>query len=113
MASILKPGGYLILATQNRSALERNAVPPPQPGQLRQWVDRCELRRLLGKDFIVEELFSITPQFNRGFLRLLNSNKLTTLAASLGLGGVMAEMKRREERAWLGWTLMALARKAP
>src|SRR5690349_1749997 len=51
IASLLKPGGRLMLATQNRAALEKNDIEPPEPGQLRRWVDRDELRQLLQVDF--------------------------------------------------------------
>jgi 2-polyprenyl-3-methyl-5-hydroxy-6-metoxy-1,4-benzoquinol methylase len=36
----LRPGGYLMMATQNKPVLQRfNRVPPPGRGQLRQWLD--------------------------------------------------------------------------
>jgi len=111
ISSHLRPGGYLMLATQNRPALERNNIAPPRPGQLRRWVDRHELRALLEADFVIEELFSVTPQFNRGLLRFLNAPKAKRLAAAAGLPVVNTAIKKAQERAWLGWTLMALARK--
>jgi 2-polyprenyl-3-methyl-5-hydroxy-6-metoxy-1,4-benzoquinol methylase len=111
IASLLKPGGYLMLATQNRPALERNTIAPPRPGQLRRWVDRHELGALLQADFVVEALFSVTPQFNCGALRIVNSPRVKRLAASAGLSGVTDIVKKLQEHAWLGWTLMALARK--
>jgi cyclopropane fatty-acyl-phospholipid synthase-like methyltransferase len=109
VSRLLVPGGLLMLGTQNRSALQRNQIPPPRPGQLRRWVDRQELAKLLAEDFRVRELFSITPQFNRGVLRLVNSRKLHALAGRVGLGPASRAMRRLEERLWLGWTLMALA----
>jgi 2-polyprenyl-3-methyl-5-hydroxy-6-metoxy-1,4-benzoquinol methylase len=111
ISTLLKPGGYLMLATQNRSALERSAIPAPRPGQLRRWVDRSELEHLLEGDLQVEKIFTITPQFNRGVLRIVNSNQLRHLAKTIGLGGLMAQVKRAQEKAGLGWTLMARARK--
>jgi len=55
-----------MLATQNRYVLERfNRIPPPDPGQLRHWVDRRELLRLLQQGFEVLELFSVSPKANR------------------------------------------------
>jgi 2-polyprenyl-3-methyl-5-hydroxy-6-metoxy-1,4-benzoquinol methylase len=44
IASILKPSEYLMMATQNRPALERNDISPPGPGQIRHWVDRHTVR---------------------------------------------------------------------
>jgi 2-polyprenyl-3-methyl-5-hydroxy-6-metoxy-1,4-benzoquinol methylase len=112
IADILKPGGYLMLATQNRPALERNDIPPPGPGQIRHWIDRFELSRLLSERFEIQELRSVTPQFNRGYLRYLNSYKLHSLFSRMGLGGVTRFVKERQEKAWLGWTLMALAKRS-
>jgi 2-polyprenyl-3-methyl-5-hydroxy-6-metoxy-1,4-benzoquinol methylase len=110
LADLLRPGGYLIMATQNRPALQMNDIPPPGTGQLRHWVDRHELSSLLGAKFEVRELCSITPLFNRGWRRIVNSYKLNKLAE--GVAPPIAKwVKTSQERAWLGWTLMALARK--
>lgn len=108
LARLLRPGGHLMLATQNRYVLERfNRVPPPAPGQLRKWVDRHELAQLLGREFEILELFSVTPLANRGIMRLVNSRKLNRpIRAVLG-----DRIERLKEAAGLGWTLMALARK--
>lgn len=77
IAGHLKSGGYLMLATQNRYVLERfNRIPPPEPGQLRHRVDRRELLRLLQQDFVVLELFSVSPKANRGLMGILNSRTL-------------------------------------
>ncbi len=111
IASHLKPGGLLMLATQNRPQLQRNDIPPPQPGQIRQWVDRHDLTALLQPEFHVEQLFSVTPRFNRGYLRYVNSRKARSLLTSVGLGATVGRLKRLQENAWMGWTLMALARK--
>lgn len=111
IASLLRPRGYLMLATQNRPQLERNVVPPPEPGRIRVWVDRYELEGLLSEDFDIEELFSIVPRFNRGYLRYVNDARLHHLLRVIGLGSVSRLVTRSQERAWMGWTLMALARK--
>jgi 2-polyprenyl-3-methyl-5-hydroxy-6-metoxy-1,4-benzoquinol methylase len=111
MASLLKPGGYLMLATQNRPQLERNDIPRPMPGQIRQWVDRHELRRLLAAEFDVRSLFSVTPQCNRGVLRLINAHKLHAAMSAIGLGRVGRAIKQVQAQQWLGWTLMAFGQK--
>lgn len=111
VAKLLKPGGRLMIATQNRPALMLNDIPPPAPGQLRHWVDRREFARLLDAEFELDEMFSITPRFNRGVLRLLNSGRLNAAVSRVGLGSAMRAVRRLEEKADLGWTLMALARK--
>lgn len=111
ISDILRNDGYLMLATQNRPALERNDMPPPPEAQIRRWLDRDELSALLGDRFDVIEMFSITPQFNAGWLRYLNSNKLRFALGAIGLNAVNRYIKVRQEKAWLGWTLMSLARK--
>lgn len=111
IADTLRDGGYLMMATQNRRALEKNDIRPPAAGQLRRWVDHEELSRLLGDRFEVIEMFSITPQFNSGWLRYLNSQRLHLLLGKLGLGAANRLLRNLQERAWLGWSLMVLARK--
>ena len=108
LGSLLRPGGHLMLATQNRFVLQNfNRIAPPAPGQLRRWVDRRELRQLLSPQFDVLELFSVTPRANSGLMRVLNSNKLNRPVRAL-LGD---RVERLKEAANLGWTLMALAKK--
>jgi len=108
LADHLRPGGLLMLATQNRPVLERyNHVQPPGPGQLRCWVDRQELAALLAPRFEVEEMFTVTPRSNRGVMRYVNSYKLNQ-----ALRPVVGDLYRNlRERAGLGWTIMALARR--
>lgn len=112
IADLLKPGGYLMLATQNKPALERSDVPSAQPGQLRRWTDRHELKTLLAHRFHVAQMFSITPHFNRGLLRVINSGRLQRAADAAKLAWLLHGMKKFQEKAWLGWTIMTLARRS-
>jgi 2-polyprenyl-3-methyl-5-hydroxy-6-metoxy-1,4-benzoquinol methylase len=108
LASHLRPGGYLMVATQNRFVLERfNRIPPPAPGQLRRWLDRRELRDLLEEEFDVLKLFSVTPRANHGIMKLINSRQLNRPLRVL----VGDRIDRLKEAMGLGWSLMALARK--
>jgi len=111
IAGLLRPGGYFMIATQNRPVLEQNDIPPPAEGQIRHWVDRHELAELLGRRFEVVELLSRTPHYNNGFRRYLNSGKVHSILERTGLGGFSRAITVQQEKAWLGWTLMALARK--
>ena len=111
MGSLLRPGGFLMLATQNRPQLERNDIPNPKPGQIRLWVDRHELAGLVGAELEIRSLFSITSQCNRGVLRVINSSKLHSAMATVGLGQIGRAVKRLQENMWLGWTLICLAQK--
>lgn len=108
MADLLKPGGQLMLATQNRPVLERcEDVAVRAEGQIRQWVDRHDLRRLVQHRFVVDELFSICPHGHLGMLRVVNSTKLNTALSAIVPAPAI---ERAKERAWLGHTLMLRAR---
>lgn len=111
-ASLLRAGGWLMLATQNRPVLERlNRVPPPKPGQLRRWTDAQELRSLLGPHFEVEELFSVTLKCaTRHPLRLLTSERLGR-ALRPRAGKALDAAHGLVERRGYGWTLMVRARR--
>ena len=107
LASVLKPGGLLLLSTQNRPVFERwDAVAPPDPAQIRQWVDRRELLQLLGSAFESIQVVSLVPAGNRGLLRLVNSEKLNRALAIL-VGAPRVE--RWKESLMLGQTLLASA----
>lgn len=110
LANALKPGGLLMLATQNRFVLERSSeVAPQAPGQIRHWVDRRELRNLLAADFDIVELSSVFPNWgHEGILRVVNSPKLNALCANVVPRATLDGLK---ERLFLGHTLMALARR--
>jgi 2-polyprenyl-3-methyl-5-hydroxy-6-metoxy-1,4-benzoquinol methylase len=108
-AWILRDSGLLMLATQNRYVLERTeGVAPPGPGQIRKWVDARQLRTLLESHFEILQLTSLHPMGHRGLLRLVNSAKLGSV---LAMAGLHAAWNAAMERALLGHTLMALARK--
>lgn len=108
LAKHLRPGGHLMMATQNRFVLQRfNRISPPAPGQLRQWVDRGELQALLEKKFEISSIFTVTPKANRGFMRIMNSRKLNVPIRAL----VGERLETFKEKAGLGWTIMALAHK--
>ena len=96
---LLRPGGQLMLATQNRTVLERyNRIPPPGPGQLRRWVDRRELRRMVtDAGFHVSEVRTVSPKADHGVMRLV---------AKLGR---LTRTTRVLERLGFGWTIMLLA----
>jgi 2-polyprenyl-3-methyl-5-hydroxy-6-metoxy-1,4-benzoquinol methylase len=108
LARCLRPGGRLILATQNRPVMERlNSVSPPRPGQLRRWVDRKELATLLAPHFLLDRVLLITPNANKGLWRLLGSRTARRFMRSVS--GRFLE--RTVAAAGLGRTLMAMARK--
>jgi 2-polyprenyl-3-methyl-5-hydroxy-6-metoxy-1,4-benzoquinol methylase len=108
VARHLRPGGHLMLATQNRPVVQRfNRIMPPSPGKLRRWVDERELRMLLERQFEVLELYSVTCRANRGLMRWVHSRKVNWPVRAL----IGDRVERFKEAMGLGWTLMALARK--
>jgi 2-polyprenyl-3-methyl-5-hydroxy-6-metoxy-1,4-benzoquinol methylase len=109
ISGILKKGGYLILATQNRFVyLRRGDVAPPAEGQLRRWVTMRELRKILRPHFTVSKAFTIEPSGDRGLLRVVNSKKLNRYLTTL----IPPEnLKRFKERCGLGQTLVVVAQK--
>jgi SAM-dependent methyltransferase len=130
LASLLRPGGHLMLATQNRLVLKHlNFIPPPAPGQLRRWVDRHELQGLLEPEFEILELFSVTPKMGRGLairqrmgskgldshgraaVGACNGEPAPPAADRSGRNRLRRWVTERLEAAGLGWTLMALARR--
>lgn len=109
IATLLVPGGRLLMATQNAPVLKKRCnVPPPLEGQLRHWVDRHELRELLEPRFEIQDLRSITPMAHRLPWRPLASWRLHK---ALGRAGdwLRAELEGR----WWGWTLMVDAKLKP
>lgn len=107
IAFLLRPGGILMLGTQNRPILERFMdIPPPLPGQIRRWVDRGQLEILLQQNFDILELFTVSPRGYRGFMRIVNSPMLNRLIR-LAFGD---RYDRLKERLGYGWTLMAMAK---
>lgn len=109
LAQLLKPGGLLILCTQNRPILERwDAVAQPDPAQIRRWVDAKELRHLLSREFSGIEIRSLFPVGNRGYLRPINSPKLNALLHKVVSEERLTQLK---EHFMLGHTLLATANK--
>ncbi len=105
---LLRPGGHLMLATQNRWVLERSNVAPPSPGQLRHWLYRHELRALVEPLFKIRVLSSLTPVGHGGILRLVNAPKLNLLLSPI-IGA--RRLERAKEALGLGFTLVLLAQK--
>lgn len=110
ISRLLRPGGLLMLATQNRPVLERhniNTIKAPAPGQLRRWTDASELRALIEPHFEVRELFTKTPRASQGPLRLVNARPVRKFMRAL----VGERFEHLKEGMGLGWTLMCLAQK--
>ncbi|MGD9695718.1 MAG: class I SAM-dependent methyltransferase [Thermoleophilia bacterium] len=96
---VLRPGGELMLATQNRPVLARlNRLPEPPAGMRRRWVNRRELRAFLASaGFGSIEIRTITPLSDHGPARIA-----AAVARRVGATPLL-------ERAGFGWTLMVRA----
>lgn len=109
LARCLKPGGRLMLSTQNRFVFERlDDVSPWKPGLIRRWLNLSELLALLTPEFEVQTVTTIVPRGHRGVLRLVNSPKLNRVL-SLLLGE--ARVLHWKERLGFGQTIMVAARR--
>jgi len=111
MARVLKKGGYLILATQNRTVyMRRKNIAPPAEGQLRRWVTMRELLDELRPHFEILRATTMQPAGELGFLRIINSARLNGLVSKVI---PKPSLERLKERCGLGQTLIVLARKRP
>lgn len=109
MSQLLNQDGCLIIATQNRPVFERSSdVGGPNDGEIRQWLNAKELKALLSPQFRTDQLVSVDPGGDQGFLRLVNSTKLNNLL-SIFLSGKRIE--RLKEKALLGRELLVISYK--
>ena len=109
IAEVLKPGGYLVLTTQNRIVFERRAaVIALAPGMIRRWLSPRELRQLLENDFMIRRLTTFLPDGQLGFLRFVNSPALNRIAGLLASRQTLQHLK---ERLGLGQTIAVLAQR--
>jgi len=107
---VLKPGGYLLLTTQNRLVFERRTdVTPLAPGQIRRWLSPGELRQLLRDDFVIRRFVTLLPAGQLGILRLINSDRVNRV---LGRLFSPSSIERTKERLGFGQTIAVLAQRS-
>jgi 2-polyprenyl-3-methyl-5-hydroxy-6-metoxy-1,4-benzoquinol methylase len=103
VADLLRPGGVLLLMTQNGAIWRRNSnLAPQHPGQIRQWPTLGQLRTLLAADFDLKRVGTIHPVGDRGVLRVVNSRWIAGALRRVGLGRAW---RRTRELARLGCEL--------
>lgn len=109
MARALKKGGYLILATQNRTVyMRRKDSAPLAEGQIRRCVTMRVLRNKLRPHFDILRATTMRPAGDRGFLRIINSARLNNAVSKVI---PRPSLERLKERCGLGQTLIVLAQK--
>jgi SAM-dependent methyltransferase len=108
LAELLKPGGILILTTQNKYVFDRTANIPPPEGWIRRWVTMKILKDLLRPQFSIRQATTVEPEGHLGFLRIVNSGKVNRCCNAV-LGET--RVKRLKERAGFGQSLYVIAAK--
>lgn len=108
LAELLKPGGFLLIDTQNKFVFDRTASVDPPDGWIRVWVTMKTLKRLLRSDFSLLRARTLEPEGHLGLLRIINSSRLNRYFNRV-VGA--ARIKRLKERAGIGQTLFVLAAK--
>jgi 2-polyprenyl-3-methyl-5-hydroxy-6-metoxy-1,4-benzoquinol methylase len=107
---VLRPGGYVFLATPNRFVYERrDDVAPQGAGQVRRWNYRHEVRHLLRDGFRIHRFTTLEPEGHRGILRLVNSYKINGALARIASP---TALERAKEKLGLGQTIVVLAQRS-
>ena len=106
LAELIRPGGLLILTSQNKYVFDRTANIPPPEGWIRRWVTMKILKGLLRPYFSIRRATTVEPEGHLGFLRFVNSKKVNRFCNAL-IGE--ARTKRLKERAGFGQSLYVIA----
>jgi 2-polyprenyl-3-methyl-5-hydroxy-6-metoxy-1,4-benzoquinol methylase len=107
---VLRPAGFVYIATPNRFVYERrDDVAPQGVGQVRHWNYPSEVRRLLEEDgFRIHRFTTLLPEGHRGVLRVVNSYKVNSVLARIVSP---TAIERAKERLGLGQTIAVLAQR--
>jgi 2-polyprenyl-3-methyl-5-hydroxy-6-metoxy-1,4-benzoquinol methylase len=108
IAELLKPGGHVVLTTQNKFVFDRRGDVIQNPSYIRKWVTMKALKRLLSSEFSIVRATTLEPEGHLGVLRIVNSAKLKRIFES-ALGS--SRVKRLKEAVGLGQTLFVVATK--
>ena len=110
LASTIKRGAHLILTSPNKFIYNRRLdVGLPKPGNIRKWLSRSELRKLLAPEFRILQMRTLRPKEGKGFiLRVAHSYKLNSLFKCFFS---QSRIDRFKESLGLGQTWVILARR--
>jgi 2-polyprenyl-3-methyl-5-hydroxy-6-metoxy-1,4-benzoquinol methylase len=108
LAELLKPGGFLLITSQNKFVFERTENISPPDGWIRQWVTMKTLKSLLREDFSIRRATTLEPEGHLGVLRIINSRKVNRFCNSM-FGA--PRIKQWKESAGFGQSLFVVATK--
>ncbi|MCI0556514.1 MAG: class I SAM-dependent methyltransferase, partial [Anaerolineae bacterium] len=99
ITSLLKPRGYVILTTVNPFVYSRRSdIGPPGDAQIRNWLTRKQLHRLLTNNSLIPlRSWTILPSGDKGILRVVNSHKLNRL-----IGQFVSQTFIEQVKEWCG-----------
>jgi 2-polyprenyl-3-methyl-5-hydroxy-6-metoxy-1,4-benzoquinol methylase len=111
LASLIKPGGFLILTSLNSFVYRRRSeIRMPRPAdEICNWLTKKQLVQLLSSDFQIQYNATVLPKGDQGILRLVNSRRLNWLLARVFTPGSIA---RAKEKLGLGHCRVVLAKRA-
>jgi len=109
-ASLMKPGALVGFSTINKFVYDRRSdIGAPEEGQVRHWLSKSELRKLLAPHFNLVSIETLEPRGDTGILQLVNSHKVNAVLErifshkrvkhakeKLGLGGGIVIMAQRK-----------------
>lgn len=108
IAGTLKPGGYLVISAANKVVMDRVDFGPDPREHIKRWLTLRDLKRLVQPQFTVLRGTSVIPLGDRGFLRLVNSYRLSGVLRWLISP---ARLDAWRERAGWGYSVIVLAQK--
>jgi SAM-dependent methyltransferase len=100
-ATLLRPGGTLLLMTQNPFVWRRRPLAPFPPGvpygALEEWPTRAQIREWLTRDFTIDQVTTIVPGGDRGVLWWVERRYVRGL-----LGRILGRERYRNLLEWAG-----------
>jgi len=108
-ASLMKPGALVGFSTINKFVYERSSdVGAPEEGQVRHWLSKAEMRKMLAPYFDLVSMETLEPRGDTGILQFVNSFKINAL---LELVFSHQSIKRIKEKLGLGGGIVIMARR--
>ena len=105
---ILRPGGRLILTTQNPFVWLRSSIlGPPGDGQIRKWPSKRKLVRLVADHLEIETITTLAPGGDKGILKIINGRWVNGSSRRL-IGH--ENLDRLKEKVGIGQSIALIAR---